>query len=329
MSTNPFKSILRLVGSNGKDADAAYRSRSSETSALVSYYSTGHDILNTGSGTSDGMRYGMYMTTPAGGDSGESFIMQSTVIYVLNLPFNTQVHLLGVNTSSTLSKLQFETYLTAVGMAKVALDEEFDKVCDMYTGRDHEFRVQYALDPDAMAFVKKYCRTHLWELHDSELYVVVPDNAIGSGQFVIESHSFVDAIRAALPAGNPTATITHREIAFTIYDGPNLRCPICQKHMTLQEDAWFRCKNGHGMLVTDRQLDQLVNNRLHEHIDSNAIIHHGPLTCPHCHHPMETMRYNGSKLEVNACSNCQFKWVDTDEQTNLSSLSVGRDFSGD
>jgi hypothetical protein len=325
---NTAQALRNLFGlRSSKDAEAAaLQSRSSETSAMFSYYSIGHDVLNTGTGTSDGMRYGMYMTTPVPEDA-EAFVQQSVVIYVLDLPFNTQAHLLGVSSSHSINRLQFETYLASVGMAKVQLDPDFAKDCSIFTGRDHDFQVQYALDPDAIKFVRKYTRTHLWELHDSELYVFVPETSIGDSRFVIDSHLFVEAIRPALPAPRPDAVVVHREIPYTVYDGPALRCPICRKFMELQDTAWFRCPSGHGMLVTDRELDALSNDKLHQKIDLTAIVHHGPLTCPHCHHGMEIVRYNGTKLEINACINCRFKWVDTDDASSLSSLSLGKHFS--
>lgn len=300
-----------------------YRARTPQASALAAYYSRGHDLITPGSGTSDGLRYGIYITSPLRAGNIEAYVEQSSVLYVLDLPFNTGVHLLGVNRTYPLNRLHLDTFLQTIGMAKVQLDPTMAEDCDIYTGREHAFQVQSALDPDALSFVRHYWRTHVWELHDSELYVVVPEHAIGDSSFVIESHSFVEAIRPVLPAASANAPIVHREIPFDIYDGPAMRCPICQKHMVLQDSAWFRCKHGHGLLVTDREIERLIANKFPRRIDVNAIMHHGPLTCPSCHYPMEITRYNSSALEINKCINCRFSWVDTDDHSGLSSLSIG------
>src|ERR1700760_771073 len=60
----------------------------SDTSAIIAYYTAGHNLINAGTGMVDGMHYSMYLTTPAERQYGEAFVAGSAVIYVLDLPFN-------------------------------------------------------------------------------------------------------------------------------------------------------------------------------------------------------------------------------------------------
>jgi hypothetical protein len=285
----------------------------SDTSAIIAFYTAGHNLINAGTGTVDAMHYGMYLTLPAEKQYGEAFVDGSAVIYVLDLPFNTQVHLLGLSKRYELDRLRFEAFIKTTGLAKTDLEGDFPDHFDIWAGGDQGFQVRYVLDPDAMTFVEKYCSSHFWELHDSELYFVVTDDVIGNPDFITESQQFVAAIRPALPPSDPTAPLVHHEVPYDIYDGPPLNCPVCAQQMELRDGCWFRCVQGHGALLTGRELVRLEKQLLLIAADAMKAVHHGPLICPHCSHPMELVHYQDGPVEIDSCTNCAFRWLDADE----------------
>ncbi|HSX42826.1 MAG TPA: hypothetical protein VLF59_01945 [Candidatus Saccharimonadales bacterium] len=284
-----------------------------DASAIIDFYTAGHNLINAGTGIVDGMRYSMYLTMPAEKQYGEAYVPGSAVIYVLDLPFNTQAHLLGLSRLYQLNRLQFESFITSNGLSKTDLEGDFPDHFDVYTGPDQGFRIRSVLKPDATQFVERYCSTHFWELHDSELYFVVTEHAIGDVNFITESQQFVDAIRPTLAPGDPNAPIVHHEVPYDIYDGPPLNCPVCQREMELHDGCWFMCAQGHGALMTGRELGRLEKQLLMITIDSAHAVHHGPLICPHCAKLMELVHYQGGPIEIDSCTNCPFRWLDANE----------------
>ena len=305
---------------HGRNLGIANQEGTSAASAIVTYYAAGHDLINAGSGITDGMRYSMYMTSAAENKHGEPYAHEVAIVYVLDLPFNTQTHLLGMSKSYGLDQLQFEGFLTGVGMARLQPDGGFAGAFDMYAAQGSSFQPRQILDAADMTLVQKYCATHFWELHDSELYFVVTDRGIGDTDFIIESQQFADAIRPALSLANPDAPVVHHEVPYDIYDGPALACPLCRKNMELHDETWFMCADQHGILVTDHDLARLSRHELPVTIAATQAIHHGPLRCPHCYHAMKPVPHQDTKLEIDSCTNCAFSWLDADEVVALTSV---------
>jgi hypothetical protein len=321
-----FVSLLVLVGTGfiiaalarhisvGKDPLVA--PDAAATSAIIAYYSAGHHLLNTGTGLADGTRYNMYMTTVAQKGHSEALVRQPAVIYVLDLPFNAQTHLLGVGKSYQLDRLQFASFAQAAGLQQVSEAGELLAACDLYAPANQVVQAN-VLSPEALTFVEQYCTSHFWELHDSELYVVVPDAGIGNAQFITQTQQFISSIEPLLPPIDPNVPVTHHEVPYDMYDGPSLTCPICTKRMELHDSRWFMCTDGHGVLITGSELGHLRAHRLKIIMNPAGTTHHGPLQCPHCQQPMQRVNYNNGKIELDACTNCVFCWLDADEVSHF------------
>jgi len=286
-------------------------------SSLVGYYSVGHSLLNTGHGTIDGIHYGMYMTTVTDKQFGDAFTDEVAIIYVLDLPFNTGVHLLGASKLYKIDHTKFDPFLAQNGLQKVALEGDSSNFFDMYAAKGQDFQIRSILNPEQFATVEKYCKTQFWELHDSELYFIVTDDGIGNGNIIETTNQFIHALQPALPATTSSLPVVHREVPYDVYDGPILDCPLCGKKMELCDSKWFRCVDGHGVLVISREFEQLYHRRLTIQIDPAKAVHHGPLACPHCHYSMQTVQDHDKKIEVDLCPNCAFSWLDADDVATL------------
>ena len=288
-----------------------------DTSAILSYYTAGHDLVNAGSGTVSGMNYTLYITGPLDGGQGDGFVSEQAIIYALELPFNTQAHLLGLSKSFGLDRLQFASFLRGLGMENIQLEGDFPDYFDVYATGDQGFEVRTVLEPDSMAFVVEYCRTHFWEIHDAMLYFAITDSSTGNEDFVVESKRFAESIRPALPAGSPGAPPVEHPVAYGKYSGPALACPLCQKPMELHDQAWFSCAD-HGVLLNGGDLQRLHSHQLQITLATSTSTPHETLTCPNCKHTMAQVQYEEGSLQIDSCTNCPFRWLDAAEVAKLS-----------
>jgi len=294
----------------------------SDGSAIISFYTAGHPLLNGGEGKVNGMRYLMYLSMPADRVRGDEFVSEDSIIYCLDLPFNTQTHLLGLSKEYKLDRLKFESFLHANGMQKITLEGDFPDYFDLYASANQDLQVRMVLDPSAMEFVEDYCHDHFWEIHDSELYFAITSSDKENEDFVQQSAQFVSAIKPALLPGEAGAAVVHHDTPYGEYDGPALTCPICHITMDLHDDSWFTCTNGHGALLTGRQLIKIVNKQLQIiSPDASKATTHGSLSCPHCGNPMEMEHYEEGPVIIYSCNSCTFRWIDADALAKLTAHS--------
>lgn len=285
-------------------------------SLLISFFSAGHTVLPLTRNKGNGLRYSLLFTLPD--NTRTSYVNNEAVIESLDMPFNTQTHLVGLSKQHALDRIEFENFVAANGMEKVELEGDFQEYFDIYAIKGQQFQVRYVLNPEAMDFVINFCRSHFWEISNSEFYIVATKDDKSNDNILDDSQKFVTAIKPALLPGDPNAPAVHHEVPYGEYDGPALLCPICQKAMTLT-DKWQACPDGHGILINGRYLAQLHHQELSVDPLPNNPMAHGPLTCPNCKHPMEGVDFEDSGVTIDTCTNCVFRWLDANEVAEISS----------
>lgn len=290
-----------------------------EGSAILSFYTAGHSLFNVKHGKLNGMRYSFLLTGPSDSPYARSndFVDESAVIYTLELPFNTQTHLLGLSKEFKVDRVQFEAFLQANGMKKVTLEGDFPDYFDIYATEGQDFEVRYVLDPEAMGFVVDYCHSHFWEINNAELYFVSTRATQDSTAILEESQKFMEQIKPALLPGSPNAPAVHHDAPYGEYDGPALECPLCRKTMTMTDD-WQACPDGHGILINGRDLTRLHDHKLQVELPAGSSKTHRQLKCPNCHNPMVPVAFVGRKdLQIDSCEYCPFRWLDADDVAYL------------
>ncbi|HSW79999.1 MAG TPA: zf-TFIIB domain-containing protein [Candidatus Saccharimonadales bacterium] len=289
---------------------------SADESAILSFYTAGHMLARADRGEIEGMRYATYVTmldafTP------KQFVDDMAVIHVLDLPFNTSTHLVGLSKQHKIDRLRFGEFLKSGGMESVVLEGDFRNYFDLYAAQDQQLEVREVLDPAAMAYVVDYCKTHFWEINRSELYIVASIADKDGGDIFKEALEFVGQIKPALRPGDPGAPVVHHEIPYGEYDGPALKCPVCSKEMA-SNNLWFGCPDGHGILISGRELLGLRNHTIHLDVDTSKSENHGQITCPNCHNKMEEISYDDDEnLKIDSCTHCPYRWLDAKDITQI------------
>jgi Zn-finger nucleic acid-binding protein len=312
---------------------------SDSDSEIISFYSAGHTLANAGQGELNSMRYTIYESIPiaptedsvasglsamlsrnpgAHDDRPLAYVNSLATVFALDLPFNTQTHLLGLSTEHGIDRLQFENFMKANGLVKVVLEGDFRDYFDIYAAPGQDVAVRTVLNPETMDFVVDYCRTHFWEINASTLYIVASESDKGADDIVGKSQQFVQQVKPALLPGDPGAAPVHHETPYGEYDGPALLCPICQKTMT-QTDNWQACPDGHGVLLNGRDLIRLHQHNLTIPSDAAKAQQHGSLSCPNCHSQMESVNYEETGVTIESCPTCPFRWLDADAMIKLAS----------
>lgn len=301
-------SLGRLFGGTSKLSD------SSSDSAIMAYYSAGHTLISGGRGKLGDMPYSLYATMPevSSQQHGLRFVEEEVALYALDLPFNTESHFIGLSKDHKLNRLQFESFIKAQNMEKVVLEGDFRDYFDIYATKGQQFQVRYVLDPDAMAVVVDYCRSHFWEINNAELYFVVSVADKGDMSIVEQSQKFVNQIKPALLAGSPGAPVVHHDVPYGEYDGPPLPCPICQKIMAITDNRLL-CPDGHGVLLGGHDLMAIHTGQLQIPLQPGTAVDHGPLTCPNCHNSMTSMHYADGPVLIDSCDHCPFRWLDAND----------------
>lgn len=288
---------------------------SPDDSAIIAYYTAGHMVAGANRSKLNGMKYSTYLTLPAADavyDDG------TAAIVALDLPFNTEVHLLGLTKEHGIDRVQFEAFLGANGMEKVELEGDFPDYFDIYAAPGQEAAVRLVLNPESMAYVVDYCRTHFWEINCSELYIVASENDRKGDNFIADSQCFIEQIKPALLPGQVGAASVHHAVPYGEYDGPPLPCPLCQKIM-VQTDNWFACPDGHGVLIDGADIIRLRDHTLDINLTAAKTAEHGIIPCPNCHNQMTLVNYQDSGVEIDSCEHCPYRWLDAPEVTALGS----------
>ena len=246
------------------------------------------------------------------------------VIYRVDLPFTTKVHLLSIPKSEEEQIDPRGTY-----MEPVVLEGDFPDYFSLYAEKGMQAQARYVLDPKAMQFVMEFCRTHNWEIIGDQLIFL---HANTSTEHDIEEvmatvNGFIATIRPALEL--PVSE--EREVARAAYgqERRKLRCPICLRHMDSRDQRYLVCPDGHGILAYGSALADIRNNTLVVDIPNKSSSPHGVLTCPSCRNTMRNMLYGTTDIEIDTCTSCPYRWLDADAvesirmPENLATLDIG------
>lgn len=288
---------------------------SQSDSQILSFYTAGHSLVSAGTGTLDNMHYATYITTP-GSDPTVGYVDELAVINVLDLPFNTDTHLIGLSKEHHVDRLKFANFARANGMEPVVLEGDFRDYFDLYAAKGEQVDVRTVLDPKAMEYVVDYCKSNFWEINRAEMYFVASSSDSKNTDIFKEAAEFVTEIKPALKPGQPGAPIVHHEVAYGEYDGPPLACPVCKKTMT-SNSLWHTCPDGHGFLMSGRELAALHSGTFKIDIDASKAEQHGAITCPNCHNPMVEVDYQESGVTIDSCERCPYRWLDADDAAKL------------
>ncbi|MGZ6005056.1 MAG: zf-TFIIB domain-containing protein [Candidatus Saccharimonadales bacterium] len=283
---------------------------SQSDSEILSFYTAGHLLTRLAKTTAKGLKYSVYLTLPYNLEN--SIVTEDAAIVVLDLPFNTQTHLIGLSKQHGIDRVKFDSFVQANGMEKVELEGDFPDFFDIFVAKGQQFQARVVLDPDSMQFVADFCKSHFWEINSSELYLAASSQDKGTDNYIETALKFVDSLKPALLPGEPGAAKVHHEVQYGEYDGPALLCPICQKTMTIH-DNWQICPAGHGILVNGKDLTRLHAKELVINPLPANDQKHAYLKCPFCRHQMENVDYEETHTMIDSCTFCTFRWLDANE----------------
>lgn len=227
-------------------------------------------------------------------------------VYAVELPFMSGVHLIGIPKTHSIPLA-----MSGHDMEAVTLEGNYNDVFHLYADTGEQVQSRYVLDPKAMVFTIDFCANFNWEIIEDTLYFMSGGRLPG---FDIVDQ-FVEEIRPAVetPRDRP---LNPSKLSYTHTVGRTLLCPICQQ--TLKNGtAWLECPQGHGCLVTGKQLLDMHDQKEPIPLDDKNLSRHGELTCPYCASPMNPTRYQLSRITIDVCSKCRFRWLDAEEPARL------------
>jgi hypothetical protein len=276
------------------------------TSVLLSYYTHGIQLTRASSGEVAGLKYSCIVTTDL-----------SLVLYRIELPFATKVHLVGIPKRAGVVQLN-PASRTSI-MERVDLEGDYGNYFSLYASKGQQTQSRYILDPTAMAFTVDFCRSHNWEIIGNELYFLQASSNSeydATSMFDDIAH-FVNEIRPAIER-----PLSDKELLELSPYGEDrrvsLQCPLCSQQL-VNVGKYFECTQGHGILLTGKRLVQLKNDRLR--ISASAAPAKTPgrrsLTCPSCSKEMAIVQYNGGKIQIDSCTHCPYRWLDAAEIAHI------------
>lgn len=289
-------------------------STSLDISLIMAYYTNGLDLMQLSRGKTNGLRYSLYTTIKAKFDSENPvFIDAGSLIYVLQLPFNTQAHIVGISKKYNVNRGFLTSFLDANGVENTPLEGDFVNKCNIYSQIGQGSITQYVLDPKAMQFIIDFCADNFWEIAGDELILVKTENQKGGGNLLDISSRFVQEIRPAIEQkGEP---VKHKA-PYGVYEGDPLPCPICKAPMTVKTN-WLECPNSHGILINGRYVIEIREKRLKAEELIACAIEHGEIICPNCGSTMNKVNYQSTGVMIDSCSECPFRWLDTNEASKI------------
>lgn len=283
---------------------------------IMAYYSSGYKLEPVSSGDVQGMHYTIYITSHLDGYAVQKYAKSGSVIYCLNLPFNTQTHIVGISKKYTVDSIYLDSFLTGNELEPVVLEGDFPDTFNLYSGPDQGTEVRYILDPAAMKFAMDYCTNNFWEISGDEMYIVSAEGQKGSMDLVNDSARFVKEIKPRFTKTKPGEAPVHHESAYSTFGSTQYPCPICQTPMTIHESTQT-CPNNHGMLVNARYIVKLKDKQAQPPASIGKPTKHGVITCPNCNVSMVQVDYQESGLIIDSCTSCPLRWLDASEANKI------------
>jgi hypothetical protein len=298
---------------------AAYRHRNKAVDLinapiLLSYYTHGTHIIPAYKGKFGKMKYKAIVTV-AKNLAGPNKT-NDALLYMVELPFTTKLHLLGIPVGTGSVQLNPATGNSI--MERVHLEGDYNKYFALFCEKGMQVQTRYIMDPAAMAFTLDFCLSHSWEIIGSELYFVQTSTSKVKNDPTFmhdDVEQFVKEIRPAIAddvESPEIATEDNKDLAPDKGSVSEYECPICQVKLIDKED-YFPCPNQHGLLVIGSKLPHIKEGLLPNPDSHKKRTTHEKLACPVCDAVMTHVPYGGSETIIDSCSKCPYRWVDAGE----------------
>jgi Zn-finger nucleic acid-binding protein len=234
------------------------------------------------------------------------------LIYRVELPFSTKVHLLSIPKTEGVIQLVPDNGNSL--LEKVNLEGDFSSYFSIFAERNQQVDARYILDPKAMLFTIDFCKSHNWELINNELYFLQSTSTTTGDptDMFNDILPFIEEIKPAV--SRPLTAIEIRNATPYGQDRrQDLQCPICASTMQ-NKKTYFICPKQHGILLPGKELAAL---RKGQKITIAATTPHPnteeQLKCPSCGEQLEKVSYNGKYHVIDSCSHCPYRWLDAAE----------------
>lgn len=279
---------------------------------LLAYYSEGaKEMLMIHKGKTGDMDYQAMLIL---GNQDGIINPGQAILFRVELPFTTKVHLLGIPKKSGATQLN-----PANGkgiMERVSLEGDYDNYFTLFTEKNMQSQSRYVLDPKAMVFTVDFCQSHNWEIIDDELYFVRGRGSKSAQDPTLmydDVVKFVEEIRPAIAEAPSRLKLNlhpkHRELLAA----HNYKCPACQAGLVDNKGS-YRCPSGHGLLLRGFMLPDVKQGKIvNPHLPDAVRQLPKDIDCPVCGYPMARVPYAGSKTIIDSCVNCPFRWLDAGE----------------
>jgi Zn finger protein HypA/HybF involved in hydrogenase expression len=301
-----FKLISKLIKRSLRRRHAP---QISGTPIMLSYYTQGVEMLPIKQGRIADMRY-----------SAIAFLAQSTdivndahtgLLYRIELPFESDVHLLGIPKDSDAVPLNPKGGV----MEEVHLEGNYSKYFALFAEKQMQTQSRYVLDPAGMVFTLDFCRSHSWEIVGNELYFVQTGRNHKDDKTSMEQDikRFVREIQPSI--GRPLSELAKKlQTPYGADTRNNLVCPMCAQLLIVQDD-YMACPKQHGLLVKFKNLKKIdINKILPYRVQSGQVTTRpSHIACPHCDSAMTQTGYDGSKTMIDVCPKCPYRWLDAGE----------------
>ena len=284
-------------------------------SLIMSYYTRGLGLTNLSRGKTNNMNYTLYTTTSENLIAGSGANSNpGTLIYVLEMPFSTKSHIVGISKKYAIDTNFLSQFLQRNNMEGLELEGAFSNACRLFAQVGQGSITQYVLDPKAMQFIVDFCTDNFWEINGAELTIVKTENQKGGENLLDLSSQFAQEIRPAVEQkGKP---VKH-ELPYGEYGGGELPCPICKTPMGIKTKR-LQCPNGHGILINGRYVIEIRGKQLKiDEVIENPT-KHDQIICPNCGNEMVTTNYQNTGVIIDSCTNCPFRWLDAKEADKIS-----------
>jgi hypothetical protein len=177
----------------GKKKNISY-----DTSLLLAMYSEMAKLNKLASGEVDGTPYSVMevISTLPERDPSNSINAQPTAyIYIFELGFHTEAHILGfgksINAESIADKLQMMSY----NVEKVSLEGDFDSYFSVYCAPEQQIKTRTIFSPDNMEIFADYVKNYSWEVIGNRLYVVGGLSLSVTEGVIKDTNDFIKDIR--------------------------------------------------------------------------------------------------------------------------------------
>lgn len=244
---------------------------------------------------------------------------KSATMFSVYLPFKTNIHLLAITKRDDMSQFRIDKIDSV--MEPVSLEGDYHNYFTLYAEKNTQMEARYVLDPKAMAFTIDFCKSHSWEIRESEFYFVQEDvpNLKGDDTSMWDDiNRFIKEIKPAVttPLSNEELRIRN-PYGSAVQHKDSITCPVCRVKLTETSDEVYECHSGHGCLLHGSDLIKLRKKKLKLEFtkENNSTTNHKNIDCPSCGSAMQKVPYAMTSVMIDSCNNCQFRWLDSGELT--------------